>query len=88
MIALQDAAAEPIGRFFRGAFGGREVGLRGRFGHFVGVIGAVQGREAFEVGGRPGVLALEQLVDLALGSAALGDGLGVVVFGGLEGGAG
>ena len=88
MIALQDAGAEPVRGFLRGALRGRQVGLRGRFRDFVGVVGAVERGEAFQVGGGPGVLALEEFVDFALRGAALGDGGCVGVFGGLEGGAG
>jgi hypothetical protein len=52
------------------------------------VVGAVEGGEALEVRGRPGVFALEELIDFALGSGALGDGGGVGGFGGTEGKAG
>lgn len=70
------------------ALGDRELFLRGGLSLLVGVVGAVEGREALEVAGRPGVLALQKLVDFALGGGAAGDGGLVVFFGGADGGAG
>ena len=54
----------------------------------VGVVGAVEGGEALEVGGGPGVLALKERVDFALGGGALAYGGGVGFAGALKGGAG
>lgn len=54
----------------------------------VRVVAAVEFGEAGQVGGGPVVLALQELVDLALGSGALFDGGGVGGAGGEEGGAG
>ena len=50
------------------------------FGDLVGVVVAVEVGEAFEVGGGPGVFALEEFVDFALGGGAAVDGGCVVVF--------
>jgi hypothetical protein len=48
-------------------------------GDFVGVVVAVEKGEALQVCWGPGVLALEQLVDFALGGGAVVD-CGCVVF--------
>lgn len=66
------------------ALGDGELLLCGDLGLLVGVVGAVEGCEAFEVGGGPGVFALEELVDFALGGGAAGDGGLVVFFGGAD----
>ena len=62
--------------------------LSGRFGLLVGVVGAVEGGEALEVGGGPGVFALQEGVHFALGGGALAYCVGVGFAGFLEGGAG
>lgn len=49
-------------------------------GNLVGVVVAVEVGEAFEVGGGPGMFALEEFVDFALGGGAAVDGGCVVVF--------
>ena len=52
------------------------------------MVGAVESCEALEVGWGPGVFALEELVDFALGGGARGNGVGVGGAGFLEGEAG
>lgn len=52
------------------------------------MVGAVERCEALQVAGGPGVFALQELIDLALGGGAAGDGGLIVFFGGADGGTG
>ena len=88
MVARQDGRAEARGRFLRLALRDGDHFLGARLGDLVGVVGAVECGEALEVGGRPAVFALQELVDFALRGGPQGDGGGVVGFGFLDGGAG
>lgn len=51
--------------------------MRLRLVQLVRMIAAVELSEAFQVGGRPGVFALQEGIDFALGGGALVDGLAV-----------
>ena len=74
MIPGQDARAQFRGRFLGAPFRRQQGLLGGGFALLVGVVGAVELGETLEVVGGPGVLALQQLVDFALGAGALADG--------------
>ena len=80
MVPGQDARAQFRGRFLGAAFGRQQGFLGGGFALLVGVVGAVEFGEALEVVGGPGVFALQQLVDFALGAGTLAYGEGVVGF--------
>ena len=84
MISCQNRSAESRRRFLRLALRNGNQFLGTVLGDFVGVVGAVERGEALEIGGRPRMLALEELVDFALGGRAEGDGGGVVGFGFLD----
>ena len=88
VVAGQDALAQLSGGLFGLALGCRQGLLGFVLGDFVGVVVAVEVREALEVGGRPGVFPLEELVDFALRGRAAVDGGCVGVFGGADVGAG
>lgn len=70
MVAGEDAPAELGGSFLSVTLRSGEGLLRLCLRNLVGVVVAVEGSEAFQVDGRPGVLALQKLVYLPLGGRA------------------
>lgn len=87
VVPREDAPAQVCSRLLGGPLRhGQRLGGP-RLGLLVRVVGPVQGREALEVGRGPGVLPLEQLVDLALRGGPLRDRGRVGLFGGPDGGA-
>lgn len=86
MVPRQDALAQPLPRLLRLALHAVQLRLRLRLRLLVGVVGPVQRGEALQVQGRPRVLALQQLVDLALRRGPRLDGRGVGGARGLQAG--
>ena len=81
MVAREDVLAQQRSGLFRIALRFCQSILGFRFRDLVGVVGAVEGGEAFEVSGCPGMFALKELIDFALGGGTAVYGGGVGFFG-------
>ena len=84
MVTGQNALAQLCCGLFGLAFGLGQCLLCFVLGYFVGVVVAVEVGESFQVDGRPGMFALEELVHFALGGRSSVDGGCVGIFCGAD----